>query len=203
MKSTFYAAFAALLLAGPVVAQAQTTGGVRVGTAGAPDASAVLDVNASDKGFLPPRLSQAQRDLMPAKTAGLTIYNTTTNQLNVWNGTAWQAALADTSPAVEFAYTGAPQTYTVPAGITRLGVDLAGAGGGPVYAKPDGGGLGGRVLATLSVTPGETLTLYVGGAGSTNAAGYNGGGAASGGDGGGGGASDVRQGGAGLANRVL
>lgn len=199
-----------LLLALPFAAQAQS-GGVRIGTTGTPAPSAVLDLSpdaaAAPKGFLPPRLSTAQRNAIGAPATGLTVFNTTTNALNVWDGTRWVAYLSDTTPAaattVSFAYTGGPQAYTVPAGVTSLKVDLAGAAGGPRFSLSTGQGLGGRVQAILAVTPGQVLTLYVGGAGARNMGGYNGGGGASAGDGGGGGASDLRQGGTALANRVL
>lgn len=102
-----------------------------------------------------------------------------------------------------FAYTGGAQTFTVPDGVCQLTVDAYGAqGGGPA------GGLGGQVTATITVTPGETLNIYVGqqgpdpGKGGTPG-GWNGGGSSTGDGGGGGGASDVRQGGTALANRVV
>ncbi|MDB5196841.1 MAG: hypothetical protein JWP88_1212 [Flaviaesturariibacter sp.] len=112
-----------------------------------------------------------------------------------------------------FTYTGAAQTIVVPAGVTSMLVDAMGASGGTSY---NGGvpGKGGRVQAMLTVTPGQTLTLYVGGAGApgtTNppsAGGFNGGGIGTGysgccGAGGGGGATDIRIGGSALTNRVL
>jgi hypothetical protein len=201
----------ALLLAAPLATLAQT-GGVRVGTPGPPDASAVLDLHpdaaVAPQGFLPPRLSQAQRDAIQNPAVGLTVFNTNTAALNVWNGTKWVAYLADSTPPdgtplpVYLGYSGGVQTYTVPAGVTRLGVELAGGAGGPIYNSSTGQGLGGRVQAVLAVTPGQVLTVYVGGAGDTNTAGYNGGGAATNGGGGGGGATDLRTGSA-LTNRVL
>jgi hypothetical protein len=54
-----------------------------------PDPSAILDVFSNNKGFLPPRLTTAQRDGIAAPIAGLTIYNTTVNCLQWWNGTYW------------------------------------------------------------------------------------------------------------------
>ncbi len=195
---------ALLLAAAPQLAQAQT-GGVGIGTT-TPDASAALDVSSATKGMLPPRLSQAQRDAIASPAAGLTIFNTSTNRLNTWNGTRWEATLSVTeqpvtNPVRTFTYTGGPQTYTVPEGVTRLSVDAAGAQGGR-SGSGFSGGQGARVQATLVVVPGEVLTLYVGGAGviapaAPGGAGYNGGGNAgySSGDrgGGGGGASDVRR----------
>ncbi|KAA9333010.1 hypothetical protein F0P96_08475 [Hymenobacter busanensis] len=182
-------------------ARAQTPGAVGIGTA-TPHSSAALEVQSASKGLLPPRLDEAARNLIASPAPGLTIFNTTTGALNVWNGTFWQAYLAESVPAgsyapnaygtAAFAYTGAPQTYTVPAGISRLRVDLAGAGGNSGFGTTITAGNGGRVQAQLPVTPGEVLTIYVGGKN-----GYNGG------AGGGGGASDIRRGGTALTNRVL
>lgn len=60
-----------------------TTGG------GSADASAMLDVQSTSKGFLPPRMTEVQRDLIGTPVAGLMIYNTTTNNPNYFNGTVW------------------------------------------------------------------------------------------------------------------
>ena len=187
----------AVLATLPALAQ---TGSVGIGTT-SPDASAALDVRSTTQGLLPPRLSQAQRDAVKTPAAGLTIFNTDTGVLNTWDGVRWTAVLADTTPAsASFAYTGSPQTYTVPAGVTSLSVDLAGGSGGNSY---ENGGRGGLVQATLAVVPGQVLTIYVGQAGQGGAGGYNGGGSDDEYGGGGGGASDVRTGAAGLADRVL
>jgi len=109
-------------------------------------------------------------------------------------------ALTDT-----FAYTGAVQSWTVPAGITSVYVQAIGAAGG---AGTKVGGAGARVQGTLAVTPGETLNIYVGGGGAAGAAGatggWNGGGNGQGTTGsGGGGATDLRQSGTAVANRVI
>jgi uncharacterized repeat protein (TIGR01451 family) len=90
-------------------------------------------------------------------------------------------------------------TFVVPTGIARLRVVVSGAQGGGDY-----GGLGGRTTATLAVTPGEVMHVFVGGRGGNPQGGFNGGG-----DGGasyafgGGGASDIRQGGDTLDHRVV
>jgi uncharacterized protein (TIGR02145 family) len=54
-----------------------------------PDTSAILDVYSTNKGFLPPRLTTAQRNAIATSAEGLTIYNTTVNCLQWWNGTVW------------------------------------------------------------------------------------------------------------------
>jgi hypothetical protein len=96
-----------------------------------------------------------------------------------------------------FYFTGGPQTFVVPAGITSLTIDAYGAQGG-------GGGGGGETMANITVTPGESLTLFIGGYGGGQSGGFNGGGSATDGcNSGGGGATDLRQGGVALSNRVV
>ena len=55
----------------------------------APDPSAMLDVKSTSQGFLPPRMTTAQRDAVTSPTAGLTIYNTTNNCNETYNGSSW------------------------------------------------------------------------------------------------------------------
>lgn len=110
-----------------------------------------------------------------------------------------------------FVYTGAMQTYTVPAGVTSIRIDAYGAqggtganGAGSGVSTGGTGGFGSSASGILSVTPGEVLNIFVGGQGGTPTAGFNGGG--TGGSqnaGGGGGATDVRQGGSATVNRVI
>lgn len=52
--------------------------------------SAKLVVTSTTQGFLPPRMTTAQRDAIASPVAGLVIYNTSTNKLNVYT-TAWEA----------------------------------------------------------------------------------------------------------------
>ncbi len=67
-----------------------TTGEVGIGTA-TPNASALLDLNSTSKGFLPPRMTTIQRNAISPATAGLVIYNTTINQLETYTGAGWSA----------------------------------------------------------------------------------------------------------------
>ena len=88
-------------------------------------------------------------------------------------------------------YTGAPQTFVVPAGATMLQIDACGAEGGKgasgVSAR------GGYIQSRIPATPGQTLFVYVGGSGNT--AGYNGGGVGGGfSTSNGGGGTDIRTG---------
>lgn len=48
-----------------------------------------VEITATDKGFLLPRLTTTERDNIVAPVAGSEIYNTTTNQPEIYNGTMW------------------------------------------------------------------------------------------------------------------
>ena len=65
-----------------------TTGDGAFGTA-SPDAKAALTVTSTTKGFLPPRMTGTQRDAITSPTAGLILYNSTTNKLQVRTDAAW------------------------------------------------------------------------------------------------------------------
>lgn len=119
------------------------------------------------------------------------------------------------------------QGFVVPVDVCTVHiVALGAAGGNGSGGNPGDGRNGGTADATIAVTPGETLHVFVGGRGGDflppgqsspvafgGAGGINGGGDAGNADtngqgtafpgGGGGGASDVRRGGTGLANRVV
>lgn len=58
----------------------------------APDPSAIFQIDAELQGFLPPRLSRADRDNIPAPALGLVVFNTTDSTLDYWNGTCWLAS---------------------------------------------------------------------------------------------------------------
>ncbi len=64
--------------------------GLGINTDGsAPNNSAMLDVSSTTKGFLPPRMTTAQRSLIPTPAEGLIIYNTDEKTLNIFNGNSW------------------------------------------------------------------------------------------------------------------
>ena len=91
-KSTLAFLLFFLLLGGfNNAASAQNIG---INTSGAaPNAAAILDVNASpnnNQGVLIPRMTNAQRQALQSPVAGLLIYNTSANTLNLYNGSGWQ-----------------------------------------------------------------------------------------------------------------
>lgn len=70
--------------------------------------------------------------------------------------------------SIRFDYTGAVQHWTVPAGVTEIIVTAAGAQGGSDLTRAGGG----VVTATIPVTPGNVLDIYVGGSTTSNVAGW-------------------------------
>jgi len=115
-------------------------------------------------------------------TAALTFAGVTTAH-------AADASCASGVCTVSFAYTGTPEDWTVPSGVTSITASVAaGSGGhatnaGGLYAGDEGaGGFGGAVRATLPVQEGDTFHVVVGGAGQdgvtsgSTAGGYGGGG---------------------------
>lgn len=66
-----------------------------------------------------------------------------------------RGASATTQTAANFAYTGAEQTFTVPAGVTSIQVQATGAPGGSFAAS---GGFGDVVISKVSVIPARCCT---------------------------------------------
>jgi len=66
------------------------------------DASSVLEAESTTKGFLPPRMTTAQRDAIAAPAKGLVLYNTTLDCLQINKGTAavptWECIGASFAP---------------------------------------------------------------------------------------------------------
>lgn len=139
---------------------------------------------------------------MPAVCAGVT------------SATIPFSGLSNVGPdTVTFSYTGSMQSWTVPSNVTSVKFDVMGAAGGTGnYAGATAPGKGGRIEGILSVAPGSSMNIFVGGQGENGsmlgaAGGYNGGGDAFfyyfGCGGAGGGASDIRIGGTSLADRKV
>lgn len=128
------------------------------------------------------------------------------------------SGLPDPSSIV-FGYTGAQQSLQIPARVFQIQIEAFGAQAGNPSDFQGTPGSGGSAVYILSVTPGDTIYIYVGGQGGDpvldgisggyfgGVGGFNGGATGgsggTGGGGGGGGASDVRVGGFALANRVV
>jgi hypothetical protein len=67
-------------------------GGVKIGgdnTTIVHENSAILNVESTTKGFLPPRMTTTQKNAIGSPAAGLQVYDTTLNQMSYYNGTTW------------------------------------------------------------------------------------------------------------------
>ncbi len=106
-----------------------------------------------------------------------------------------------------FTFTGAVQTFTVPACVSEVTITAHGGSGsnGNASTSPAGiGGNGATVSGTYAVSGGDILNIYVGGQGTLTTGGFNGGGVnAANSSAGGGGASDVRFNGTALTDRII
>ena len=60
-----------------------------------PDASAQLEVSSTSKGFLPPRMTEEQRDAIVSPAIGLVIYNTTANTLEYKIASGWVSLISN------------------------------------------------------------------------------------------------------------
>ena len=78
-----------------VIGRGQNVG---IGTT-SPHPSAQLDVSSTSKGFLPPRMTTTQRDLITTPISGLVIFNASINSLQLYNGAGWVSLISPSSTA--------------------------------------------------------------------------------------------------------
>ena len=63
---------------------------ISINTAGAsPDASAMMDIQSTDKGILIPRMTMAERNAISSPAQGLLVYVSDSDLFSFWDGTAW------------------------------------------------------------------------------------------------------------------
>lgn len=108
-------------------------------------------------------------NVVPGETVTWTVTNGTITKTGTETATGSMINYVFLDDSVRvFNYTGALQTYTVPRFINKLEIDVVGARGA------NDGGYPGRVQCLLSVTPEDTLYLYVATRStSTSSASYN------------------------------
>jgi hypothetical protein len=85
--------------------------------------SALGQFDSTTKGFLSPRMTTTQRNAISSPATGLQIYNTTTNALNVYNGSAWvevgSGGGGGSTPSLQ-AVSAVGNTITVGTSVTTL-----------------------------------------------------------------------------------
>lgn len=74
---------------------------LKAGNAGALDATASAEIDSTTKGFIIPRMTSAERDLIGSPAEGLLVFNTSANVVSRYNGSAWGNYGGGTAPLVE------------------------------------------------------------------------------------------------------
>lgn len=101
-----------------------------IGFGGAPNATALIDLVSTTRGFRAPSMTTTQRDAIVSPATGLLIYNTSNSRYEFYNGTSWQSVGADGSAfsgIISKDHDPASQTYAV--GLTTLATYDIGANG--------------------------------------------------------------------------
>jgi hypothetical protein len=68
-------------------------------TGAAPAASAMLDVNSTNKGLLIPRMTAAQRAAIASPATGLLVFDTSAGQYHFYNGSTWVSLSSSVIPS--------------------------------------------------------------------------------------------------------
>jgi hypothetical protein len=146
----------------------KNSGNIGIGTTTNPDASAKLEVKSTTSGFLPPRLTTAQRDAIVFPATGLVVFNLTTNKLEINSGSTL-------APVWTSSFT--PDATTTSKGILQLAGDLAGVGSSATNPVISNSAISTGKIADAAVTNskiGEIISVEKGGTGSnmTTTVGY-------------------------------
>lgn len=126
-----------------------TTGSLGVGI-GSPNASALLDLTSTAKGFLPPRMTTLQRGAIATPANGLQVYDTDLKDLMLFNGTAWVKPGSSSSSGVTSVSGTAP--VAVANGTTTPVISL------PAAASGQSGYLSAADWATFNAKGSGTVT---------------------------------------------
>jgi hypothetical protein len=118
------------------------------------NSTALLDVKSSTKGFLPPRMDSTQRNAIASPATGLTIYNTSINAFQCYNGTAWYSTVHFVSEN----YGGGTVFYIYDNGQHGLiasdadqSTGIRWHGGNDLYTQANGNGINGGIGNTAII----------------------------------------------------
>ena len=128
--------------------------GLAVG-GGTNPASAILTATSTTKGFLPPRMTQTQRNAVSSPTAGLQVFNTTDNTVDVRDGTRWnnQPNGLKASATLNFGSTAAQSSADLTITVTGA------ADGDIVIVGPVNGSTNANSCYTAWVSAADTVTV--------------------------------------------
>jgi len=107
-----------------------------VGTA-SPHASSIVEMNSTTQGFLPPRMTRAQRDLISTPAAGLVVWCTNcgpSGELQVYNGSVWTNMIGGATSPILPVVTTATVSSTSSTTATSGG-NVTNDGGGTITAR--------------------------------------------------------------------
>jgi uncharacterized protein (TIGR02145 family) len=115
---------------------------------------AEVEIASTTQGFLPLHMTTAQRDAIASPAAGLTMYNTTVNCLQSWNGTIWDDYDGCGSTVLVATY--AAGSVFCASGATTL-VEVTNSGTGKIWMDRN---LGASQVATSSTDANSYGDLY-------------------------------------------
>ncbi|QBA19697.1 hypothetical protein EU348_00350 [Chryseobacterium indologenes] len=146
-----------ILTAGLLYLSVLSFGQVGIGTA-QPNHNAILDLTATNKGFLPPRMTTLQRDAIPGVSQGLMIFNTDLKCLQYWDTSNWVGQCKTTAPGIITALDCSTAVFT---GTLEENLPASGVSATIAYSGGNGGTHSGQTVASTGVT-GLTATLAPG-----------------------------------------
>lgn len=124
--------------------------GINIGDAANVDASAVLELTATTRGFLAPRMTTTQRNAISSPATGLLIYNTTNATFERYNGSQWDRI--GTTP-----YASLSANTTLDGTHSTVYVDTS--GGSKTITLPDATTCPGREYVIVKAHASNTLTI--------------------------------------------
>jgi uncharacterized protein (TIGR02145 family) len=122
------------------------------------NSSAVLEIESTNKGLLPPRMTTTQRNAITSPAIGLMIYNTTTNCTESFNGTGWFNECVGSISASGGGNASSGGTAVVSAWTSEIGCSVgAGTNNSPAGVKR--GGVNQTMVQGTPATGQATITL--------------------------------------------